>query len=65
VTLKTYLFSYRYDGSEYGLQIKAYSQEEAVGRVRRMSTAIYDGEIMVTIPLDASSIWQKIRSVFA
>ena len=51
--LKTFLFSYQYDGAEYALHIPAYSREEALGRVRRMSTAIYDGEVKLRIPIPA------------
>ncbi len=49
--LKTYLFTYQCDGIEYALRVPAYSQLEATARVRRMSTAIYDGEVVAKIPM--------------
>ena len=48
--LKTFLFSYQCDGVPYNLHVSAYSQAEAVARVRRMATAIYDGEVVAKIP---------------
>jgi hypothetical protein len=49
--LKTFLFTYECDGVPYNLHVSAYSQAEAVARVRRMSIAIYDGEVVAKIPI--------------
>jgi len=49
--LKVFLFTYDCDGVPYNLQVSAYSQAEAVARVRRMSTAIYNGEVVAKIPI--------------
>lgn len=45
-----YLFSYRYDGKEFGLVVPAYSLDEARGRIRAMVLSRYDGELVVRIP---------------
>lgn len=44
-----YLFSYAYGNSRYSLTVEADTQQEAVARVRRMSTAVYDGELQFEI----------------
>lgn len=49
--LRTFLFTYECDGVPYNLHVPAYSQAEAVARVRRMSTAIYGGEVVAKIPI--------------
>jgi hypothetical protein len=49
--LKTYLFTYQCDGAEYALRVPAESQQAALARVRRMSTAIFDGEVIAKIPM--------------
>lgn len=49
--LKTYLFTYQCDGAEYALRVPAETQQEALARVRRMSTAVYNGEVLARIPL--------------
>jgi len=49
--IRTYLFSYFWQGNEYGMEVKAYSLEEAKGRVKQMSSATYKGEAMLKIPV--------------
>ena len=49
--METYLFSYEFEDARYLLNVKADSQAEALGRVRRMSSAIYDGVLVATIPV--------------
>lgn len=60
--LKTYLFTYKYDGSDYALRVPALSQQEAAGRVRRMSSAVYDGEVIARIPTIAA--WPARTLIF-
>ena len=40
-----YLFEYRHDGSEWGLEIVAKSPEDARQRLKALSWATYKGEI--------------------
>lgn len=62
MVLKTYTFTYNYDGCEYALRVAAHSQPEAVARVRRMSTARYDGEVIARVP---TSLGWLARAVVA
>lgn len=48
--MKTYLFSYPYQGKQYCLDIPADSLEEAQGRFKAISWGQYDGELVATIP---------------
>jgi hypothetical protein len=49
--LKVFLFSYAYRGNSYGMEVKAYSIDEAQCRVKQMAHAVYDGEMMMKISL--------------
>lgn len=51
--LKTYLFQYRYEGAEYGLNVPACSLKEARGRVKAMSLARYDGILVARVPVNS------------
>lgn len=62
--LKTYLFEYTCDGVKYGLDVPAYSQQEAVSRVRRMSTAVYLGTLVATIPVPYLGWWERLVRLF-
>lgn len=46
---RKFLFTYRFNTEEYGLDIVASSPEEAKAKVRVLSLARYDGEIFATI----------------
>jgi hypothetical protein len=52
----TYLFSYHYQGDRYSLEVPAYNKEDAIGRVRQMAEAVYDGELVVQIPAGGSIV---------
>jgi hypothetical protein len=56
--LHVFLFSYPYKGDTYGMEVKAYSLDEARGRVKQMAHAVYDGEMMsmIKIPLGQTII---------
>lgn len=47
---RTYLFEYHYDGATFGLDVPAYSEDEARERVKRMSCAQYVGTLERVIP---------------
>lgn len=47
--MKTYLFSYNYNGSPYTLEMKADTLTEAKERVGRVQFATYDGELVAKI----------------
>jgi len=48
--MKTYLFSYSYQGAESVFEIRAESAEDAKRRVMRLQHATLDGELMAKIP---------------
>ena len=45
-----YLFEYRHDGSEWGIEIVAKSQQDAQERLKAISWAHYKGEVAAKIP---------------
>jgi hypothetical protein len=48
--MKTYLFSYQYEGAQWVFEMKAESAEEAKRRVSRLQYAALDGELAVKLP---------------
>jgi len=52
--LKTYMFTYPYKGDEYGFTIPAYSEEEALDRLKALAFTKYDGELVAKIPVAPS-----------
>jgi hypothetical protein len=58
---KTYLFTYRYDGAEWGITLMARTADEAKARLARLSYATYDGEVMTMIPVP--SVFQQIGGI--
>jgi len=51
-----YLFEYRYDGSEWGIEITAKSPEEACERIGALTWARYRGEIAAKIPVPGAGL---------
>lgn len=49
-TMQTHLFSYRYEGSEWILEIKAADEADAKARLGRLAFASYDGVLVAKIP---------------
>jgi hypothetical protein len=48
---ETYMFEYEFEGSTWGLNIKAASSEEAIRRIRLLSSqALFVGTLRLTIP---------------
>ena len=52
--MKTYLFSYNYQGAECVFEIRADSTEDAKRRVARIQYATFDGELVAKIPASKS-----------
>lgn len=46
-----YLFSYRFEGAEYGFEIPARNEAEAKRRLSAMGLARYDGKLVAKIPM--------------
>ena len=55
-----YLFEYRHDGSEWGLEIVAKSPEEARQRLKALSWATYKGEIAAKMPVPGTRLLQRV-----
>lgn len=53
---KTYLFSYRYGGAEWSLEIPAETAREARERLSAITLARYDGEAIAKVPAVAGPI---------
>lgn len=47
---QTHLFSYRFDGRDWELEIKARNADEARARLAQLAFAKYDGILVATIP---------------
>jgi len=48
--MKTFLFSYSYQGAESVFEIRAESAEDAKKRVMRLQYATLDGELVAKVP---------------
>lgn len=59
-----YLFEYRHEGSEWGLEITARSPDEAKERIKSLAWARYQGEIKAKVPVPAAGLIQWIASRF-
>lgn len=58
--LKTYLFSYRHDGAEWGFEVKATNLADAKARVSKMACSVYDGELVVKMPAGAGLLVRMV-----
>lgn len=47
----THLFSYRHDGTEWTLEIKARDPHDAKERLKALPFARYDGELIAKVPV--------------
>ena len=48
--MQTHLFTYRYHGAEWLLEIQAYDERDAKERLSRLPFASYDGVLVAKIP---------------
>jgi hypothetical protein len=48
--MQTHLFTYRHDGAEWVLEIKAYDEQDAKARLSRLAFASYNGVLVAKIP---------------
>jgi len=51
MSYQRYLFEYRFDGSEWGIEIAAKSPTEARERLNALNWAQYKGHVFATIPI--------------
>lgn len=57
-----YLFEYRHDGSEWGIEIVAKSPQDAQERLKAISWARYKGEVTMTIPVSGARLVPRIMA---
>jgi hypothetical protein len=57
-----YLFEYRFDGAEWGIEITARSPQEAKERIAALTWARYKGEIKTKIPVPGAGLIQRITA---
>src|SRR5690348_16928194 len=50
---REFLFTYRFDGAEWGTSVFAADPAEAKEKIKAMALARYDGELMMRIPVGA------------
>jgi hypothetical protein len=48
----TYLFEYRHDDATWSIDIKAYSQQDALERLDKLQNAKYLGVLQVKLPVE-------------
>ena len=61
-TFNTYLVTYRHDGAEWCLKLKAASIQDARARLGKLALGRVDGELIATVPATAGWL---VRAVVA
>ena len=59
-----YLFEYRHDGSDWGLEIVARSPDEAKERIKSLTWARYQGEVKAKVHIPPTGLRNRIASWF-
>jgi len=62
VEFNRYLFEYRHDGAEWGIEIVAKSQQDAQERLSALNWARYKGEIAAKIPVPGAHLINRITA---
>ena len=57
---RRYLFEYRHDGSEWGIEIVARSRQDAQERLKAISWARYKGEITAKVSIPGARLIDRI-----
>ena len=50
----THLFSYRFDGAKWTIDIRARNEDEARRRLQALAWATYDGVLVARVPVPAT-----------
>ena len=59
-TFQRYLFEYRHEDTEWGIEIMAASPQEAHERIKALTWARYKGEIRAKIPVPGGGLFGRI-----
>jgi hypothetical protein len=57
---RRYLFEYRHNGSEWGIEVLANSPQDAKERLNALNWANYKGEIAAKIPVPGAGLFARI-----
>lgn len=57
--MQEYLFKYRFGGKEWTASVFADNAEQAKLKIRAQATAIYEGELIVRVPVPRKLSWIK------
>lgn len=57
--MKEFIFKYKFGGKEWSASVFAESVEEAKRKIRAQAAAIYEGEVVVRLPVPCSHPWFK------
>jgi hypothetical protein len=57
--MKEYLFKYRFGGKEWTASVFADNVEQAKQKIRAQATAVYEGELVVRMPVPRKLSWIK------
>lgn len=57
--MKEYLFKYRFAGKEWTASVFADNAEQAKQKIRAQATAVYEGELVVRVPVPRKLSWIK------
>lgn len=60
LTDRRFLFTYRFEGADYGFDIVAKDAAEAKARVRQIALARYDGEIFATVKIPFGGLLARL-----
>lgn len=57
---KTHLFTYRHNGAEWTLEIKAQNARDARERLKTLPLARYDGELIAKVPASLGPLTKTV-----
>jgi hypothetical protein len=60
VGFNRYLFEYRHEGSDWGIEIVAKSPDDARARLNALNWARYQGQVAAKIPVPGASLIERI-----
>ncbi|MER9354182.1 hypothetical protein NKJ86_09045 [Mesorhizobium sp. M0025] len=60
VAFNRYLFEYRHDGTEWGIEVMARSPQEAKERIKSLTWARFQGEVQAKIRIPTGGLFPEI-----
>jgi hypothetical protein len=65
VETNQYLFEYRHEGADWGIQIAATSPDDARKRLESLNWARYQGQVAATIPVPSTGFGKLLANLSA